>query len=77
MPKSARKQHGGCRIIFLLKKYPTGLEDDFTVVWWEQCGSVMSYRADIPLVTVEQLISDTLEVTKYLRHRFGKDKIFL
>jgi pimeloyl-ACP methyl ester carboxylesterase len=28
-------------------------------------------------VTVEQLVSDTLEVTKYARQRFGKDKIYL
>jgi pimeloyl-ACP methyl ester carboxylesterase len=62
---------------FLTKKYPTGLEDYFTVVWWEQRGSGMSYHADIPPVTVEQLIADTLEVTKYARQRFGKDKIYL
>jgi pimeloyl-ACP methyl ester carboxylesterase len=69
--------HGGMPDYFLTQRYPTGLEGDFTVVWWEQRGSGMSYRADIPPVTVEQLISDTLEVTKYLRHRFGKDKMFL
>jgi pimeloyl-ACP methyl ester carboxylesterase len=69
--------HGGMPDYFLTNKYPTGLEDYFTVVWWEQRGSGMSYRADIPPVTVEQLISDTLEVTQYLRHRFGKDKIYL
>ena len=28
-------------------------------------------------MTLEQMISDTLEVTNYLRHRFGRDKIFL
>jgi pimeloyl-ACP methyl ester carboxylesterase len=69
--------HGGMPDYFLTKKYPTGLEDYFTVVWWEQRGSGMSYRADSPPVTVEQLIADTLEVTQYLRHRFGKDKIYL
>jgi pimeloyl-ACP methyl ester carboxylesterase len=69
--------HGGMPDYFLTQKYPTGLEDYFTVIWWEQRGSGMSYRADIPPVTVEQLISDTLEVTKYARRRFGKDKIYL
>ena len=53
--------HGGMPDYFLTQKYPTGLEDYFTVVWWEQRGSGMSYRADIPPVTVEQLISDTLD----------------
>ncbi len=71
--------HGGMPDYFLTQKYPTGLEDDFTVVWWEQRGSGLSYYPDISpeSVTLEQLISDTLEVTNYLRHRFGKEKIYL
>ncbi len=31
--------HGGMPDYFLTKKYPTGLEDYFTIVWWEQRGS--------------------------------------
>jgi pimeloyl-ACP methyl ester carboxylesterase len=64
---------------FLSNKYPTGLEDLFTVVWWEQRGSGISFRDDIPKesITPEQLISDTLAVTNYLRQRFDKDKIYL
>ena len=71
--------HGGMPDYFLTERYPTGLEDYFTVVWWEQRGSGISYSADIPLetMTLEQMISDTLEVTNYLRHRFGQDKIYL
>lgn len=71
--------HGGMPDYFLTQKYPTGLEEHFTVVWWEQRGSGLSYRAAIPgeKITVEQLISDTLAVTNYLRDRFGKDKIYL
>jgi pimeloyl-ACP methyl ester carboxylesterase len=69
--------HGGMPDYFLTKQYPTGLEDYFTVIWWEQRGSGISYHANIPPVTVEQLIADTLEVTNYARHRFGKDKIYL
>ena len=71
--------HGGMPDYFLTQKYPTGLEDYFTVVWWEQRGSGISYSADIPpeTMTLEQMISDTLEVTNYLRHRFGKEKIYL
>ncbi len=70
---------GGMPDYFLTQKYPTGLEDYFTVVWWEQRGSGISYSADIPpeTMTLEQMISDTLEVTNYLRHRFGKEKIYL
>jgi len=71
--------HGGMPDYFLTQRYPTGLENYFTVVWWEQRGSGISYSADIPpeTMTPEQMISDTLEVTNYLRHRFGKEKIYL
>jgi pimeloyl-ACP methyl ester carboxylesterase len=71
--------HGGLPDYFLTQKYPTGLEDYFTVVWWERRGSGLSYRADMPLeaITLEQLLSDTKEVTNYLRKRFGQEKIYL
>jgi alpha-beta hydrolase superfamily lysophospholipase len=71
--------HGGMPEYFLTQHYPTGLEDYITVVWWEQRGSGLSYNASDPRdkVTLEQLISDTLEVTEYLRHHFHKEKIYL
>jgi pimeloyl-ACP methyl ester carboxylesterase len=71
--------HGGMPDYFLTRRRPTGLEDHFTVVWWEQRGSGLSYSPDIPpeKMTAEQFISDTLAVTNYLRNRFGKDKIYL
>jgi pimeloyl-ACP methyl ester carboxylesterase len=71
--------HGGLPDYFLTKKYPTGLEDHFTVVWWEQRGSGLSYSANLPpeSMTLEQMISDVKEVTNYLRIRFGQEKIFL
>jgi pimeloyl-ACP methyl ester carboxylesterase len=71
--------HGGLPDYFLTTKYPTGLDDYFTVVWWEQRGSGLSYSADLPpeKMTVEQMVSDTLEVTKYLRNRFHQDNIYL
>ncbi len=73
--------HGGPGMpeYWLTQFYPTSLEDHFTVVWWDQRGAGLSYSADIPpeTMTAEQFISDTLEVTKYLRKRFGKEKIYL
>ena len=71
--------HGGMPDYFLKQKYPTGLEEVFTVVWWEQRGSRISYRDSIPKesITQEQLISDTLAVTNYLRELFHQDKIYL
>jgi len=71
--------HGGMPDYFLTRKYPTGLEDYFTVVWWDQRGSGISYNANIPpeSMNLEQMLSDTKEVTNYLRKRFGKEKIYL
>jgi pimeloyl-ACP methyl ester carboxylesterase len=71
--------HGGMPEYFLTEKYPTGLEDTFTVVWWEQRGSGISYNANIPpeTMTAEQMIADTIAVTNYLRSRFHQDKIYL
>jgi pimeloyl-ACP methyl ester carboxylesterase len=71
--------HGGIPDYFLMERYPTGLDETFTVVWWEQRGSGLSYRPDIPPETVnpEQLVSDTVELTQVLRKRFGQEKIYL
>ena len=73
--------HGGPGMpeFFLNTTHPTGLEQHFTMVWWEQKGSGLCYNPDIPAqsMTLDQLIADTLAVTDYLRHRFGKDKIYL
>jgi pimeloyl-ACP methyl ester carboxylesterase len=71
--------HGGMPDYFLAEKYPTGLEDQFIVVWWEQRGSGISYSRDLARETLnlDQMVSDTLDVTNYLRKRFGKEKIYL
>ncbi len=71
--------HGGMPLYFLSQKNPTGLEDYFTVVWWEQRGSGISFDSNISTasITLEQMVADTLEVTNYLRNRFNKNKIYL
>lgn len=71
--------HGGMPDYFLTQRYPTGLEDVFTVVWWEQRGSGLSYHPDMApdSVNPEQLVSDTLALTSYLRAHFGQEKIYL
>lgn len=73
--------HGGPSFseFFLVDKFPTGLEEHFTVCYWEQRGGGLSYNSDVSLesMTLEQLISDTLQVTAYLRERFGQEKIYL
>ena len=71
--------HGGMPDYFLTRRHPTGLDALFTVCWWEQRGSGLSYdpKADLRAVTLEQLVADTLAVTDYLRNRFGQNRIFL
>jgi pimeloyl-ACP methyl ester carboxylesterase len=73
--------HGGPGMpeYFLDRTHPTGLENDFTVCWWEQRGAGISFSSDIQpeSMTTEQLIRDTIAVTDYLRERFGRDRIYL
>lgn len=73
--------HGGPAFpnYFLIEKFKPGLEDYFTVCYWEQRGGGLSYSPgmDIKSMTLEQLTSDAIEVSHYLCKRFGKEKIFI
>ena len=73
--------HGGPGMpeYFLAEKYAAGLEERFTVCYWEQRGGGISYNPAISpeSITAKQLISDAIEVTNYLRERFGQEKIYL
>jgi pimeloyl-ACP methyl ester carboxylesterase len=73
--------HGGPGMptYFLERQFPSGLDNTFTVCYWEQRGAGISYSSDMKpeSITVEQLISDAIEVTHYLSARFGQDKIYL
>jgi len=55
------------------------LEQDFVVVTWEQRGAGKSYSALDPAatLTLDQMVSDTVEVTSYLRSRFDEERIYL
>lgn len=73
--------HGGPGMpeFFLNMTHPTGLEADFTVVWWEQRGAGLSFDPDIPpdSMILKQFIADAVAVTRYLLERFGQEKIYL
>ena len=73
--------HGGPAFpnYFLIDKYNSGLEDYFTVCYWEQRGGGLSYSSEVTLQSMnfDQLASDAVEVTNYLRKRFEKEKIFM
>lgn len=73
--------HGGPGLsdYFLSTIYPTGLEEEFVVCYWDQRGTGLSYNKNLTYETmnVEQFILDTIEVTNYLRSRFDQEKIYL
>lgn len=71
--------HGGLPFYFLTQNHPTGLESDFVMVWWEQRGVGLSFQPNVSAenIKTEHLVSDLLEVTNYLRHRFDQEKIYL
>jgi pimeloyl-ACP methyl ester carboxylesterase len=57
----------------------SSLEEYFVVVTWDQRGAGKSYAAIEPVdnLTLDQFLSDTIEVTNYLRERFGEQKIYV
>jgi pimeloyl-ACP methyl ester carboxylesterase len=73
--------HGGPSFpeYFLVVKYPVGLEDNFTVCYWEQRGGGISFTPQVTIesMTLQQLASDAIEVTNYLLNRFKKEKIYI
>lgn len=62
-----------------MRKHLKELEENFTVVTWDQRGCGKSYVELDPVNTMspDGFIDDALEVTDYLRIRFGQDRIFL
>lgn len=64
---------------WLNEYYENKIEDYFTVCWWDYCGEGLSYDSLLKPedITLEQLMSDAVAVAKYLKTRFGKEKIFL
>lgn len=55
------------------------LTEHFVVVGWDQRGTGKSYPAIEPTggLTLEQAISDTIELTEHLLARFGEEKLYL
>lgn len=64
---------------FMEYQYPTFLEDEFIVCFWDWRGTGLSYGKSVApeTMTREKFITDTFEVTEYLRKRFEADKIYL
>lgn len=55
-----------------------GLSKHFTVVGWDQRGTGKSYPSlDPATYTLNRAVADTIQLTDYLRHRFGQRKVYL
>jgi pimeloyl-ACP methyl ester carboxylesterase len=62
--------------------YQSPWEDYFTVVQWDQRGTGKTYASNseaqmAPGMTIDGMTDDAAQVVAYLRHRYGKQKIFL
>ncbi len=73
--------HGGpgSPEIAFIKHYNSDIENDYVMVYWEQRGAGKSFSKSISpqSMTLEQMISDTRELSEYLITRFNSEKIFL
>ncbi|MDO5521098.1 MAG: alpha/beta hydrolase [bacterium] len=60
-------------------RYPSGLEKDFIVCYWDYRGTGLSYhrRMDPEKMTLSQYRKDAIAVTNYLIKEFHKEKIYL
>ena len=73
--------HGGpcCSEIPYARKYQDALEQDITIVHYDQRGSGKSYVVgqDYADVSVENHVSDLIELTKYVETYLEKDQVIL
>lgn len=61
------------------KQYPNKLAEHFTVCYWDYIGEGLSYNRKIKAeeITLERLTEDARAVAKFLKKKFGKEKIYL
>lgn len=73
--------HGGpgTAQIGFAPKFQSNLEKNYTVINWDQRGAGLSYDKNIRRedLTIENMVTDTVELVKYLLGRFNQEKIFL
>ena len=62
-----------------MRRHSEALEDDFVVATFDQRGTGKSYDELDPTstMTLDNAVSDAIEVAEYLRDRFGQEKVYL
>jgi len=71
--------HGGTSETAHFVKFNHALEENYTVVYWEQRGEGKSYvkGSDSSLLTLERYVEDIHELTQILKKQFNQEKIYL
>lgn len=73
--------HGGPGTgqIGFIRKFQRELENHFVVVQWDQRGAGLSYSKKISpdSMTIDQFVSDTIELTKYILDRLSRQQLYL
>ena len=73
--------HGGPGMpaMFLAHACQSGLERDFVVVHWDRRGAGKSFDAGLKpgSLIVSRTLEDTYELTRHLRERFSRNRIYL
>lgn len=61
------------------KQYPNRLAEHFTVCYWDYLGEGLSYNKKIKAeeISLERLTQDARAIAKYLKEKYGKEKIYL
>ena len=71
--------HGGPGMseMALFRQFNAGLEDSFTVVYWDQRGAGKSYSREVPRssMTVEQFISDLDQLVDWISAHLQTDRV--
>lgn len=62
-----------------IRYYNSPLEDQFTVVTWDQrgCGKSINKGVDYNSFSIDLFLNDLLDLVNYLRKKYSKDRILL
>ncbi len=71
--------HGGPGYAMLpvMHKVNPELENEFTVVNWDQRGAGLSPETDVSKMTLAQFVDDAHKLTLWLKEKFGQKKIYI
>lgn len=73
--------HGGPGTgqIGFIRKFQQNLKQHFVIVQWDQRGAGLSYSPKIPLISmnIDQLVNDTIEITRYILRLFNRKKLHI